>query len=1335
AKGRNMLRTVQTVIVDEIHALARDKRGSHLALSLERLEALCDSPPVRIGLSATQRPIDAIARFLVGNKRIDPSGIPNCSIIDTGHLRTLDLEIEVPVTELSAVCSHEMWDEIYHRLAELIKSHRSTLVFVNTRRMAERVCHHLTQLLGNDAVASHHGSLSRQIRLAAEERLKAGELKAIVATASLELGIDIGYIDLVCQLGSPRAIATFLQRAGRAGHSLGVIPKARLFVLTRDELLESMALIRAVRHGRLDQVEIPIAPLDILAQQIVAEVATQEWNEDALYELCRSAWPYRNLPHQDFDAVVTMLSEGIGRSNRRGAYLHRDMINRRLRPRRSARLAALTSGGAIPENADYRVVTESERAFVGTLNEDFAIESIAGDVFILGNTSWRIKHVRGGEVVVNDAQGAAATIPFWLGEAPGRTIELSAEVSNLREELVHRTNGLASPEKEFSGSIQKSPESDCNPHDSEAPLGGFNFEPAISIAGWLRQECGVNEWAARQALEYVAAQKAAIGLAPTQKQIVFERFFDEAGGMQLVIHSPYGARINRAWGLALRKRFCRQFDFELQASADDDGIVLSLGPQHSFPIEQLFKFLHRQNAEHILTQALLAVPMFQIRWRWNLTRALAVLRQNGGKKIPPPLQRMRADDLLTAVFPAQTACFENRPEDVEIPDHPLVNQTVYDCLHEAMDLERWLQLIGDIQDGKIELIARDTREPSPFSYERLNAMPYAFLDDAPLEERRARALATRRTLKVDDVRDLGRLDSAAIAQVRAEAWPLVRDTDELHDALLIMKALPEQEGEEWTTWFQELVHYGRATTVQCQNGPRLWIAAECWPLMQAAFPELIAIPPVTVPEALAKANSASEAWVELVRGRLSCIGPTTASQIAADLGMAHQHVQLALEALEGEGFALRGRFIGNASEIEMQKTPSQEWCERRLLARIHRLTLDNLRRQIQPVEPHDFIRFLIAHQHLSSETRLSGERGLAEIIAQLQGFEIPAAAWERDILGRRLENYDPAWLDHLSLSGEVAWGRLRHPIKSEDESSNGSTLTRVVPISLALRQDLSWLLSGTRKQYENHIRSNARVVLETLASYGALFFDDLLSITQLPSTELEEALSELAALGLVIADGFAALRSIVSHRRHRISRTERDWPRRNGKPIRPHSRGGRWTLFPGKDAQNDISRIVSPESDDRTERWAWQLLSRYGLMFRDLLARESVAPPWKVLLPVYRRLEARGEVRGGRFVNGVAGEQFATPDTVDQLRRVRDQKPNGEWLILSACDPVNLFGIVTSVPRIPAMRTNLLVVRDGRLVASKLAGELRLHEKIGQEVAEEMRRAMKHAALPKIHCL
>ncbi|HEV3003064.1 MAG TPA: DEAD/DEAH box helicase, partial [Pirellulales bacterium] len=698
-KGRDMLRSVRTVIVDEIHALARDKRGSHLALSLERLAALCHQPPTRIGLSATQRPIDEIARFLVGTRHVAADGRPDCQIVDAGHLRSLDLGIEVPPSDLSAVCSHETWDEIYQRMASLVLSHRSTLIFVNTRRMAERVSYRLRELLGDDAVASHHGSLSKEIRLDAERRLQTGQLKAIVATASLELGIDVGFIDLVCQIGSPRSIATFLQRVGRAGHSIGGTPRGRLFPLTRDELIECCALVRAVRERRLDRIEIPLAPLDILAQQIVATVAGEEYGEDGLFELCHGAWPYRDLTREQFDAVVQMLSEGIGRATRQGAYLHRDRIHGRLRARRSARLAAITSGGAIPETADYRVVTREDRTFVGTLNEDFAIESLKGDVFLLGNTSWRIMYVRSGEVVVEDAHAAPATVPFWLGEAPGRTLELSAEISSLREELA----ALASHPQ--AGTRREPPSGICDAKGEGGTTSAPVFEPTGTLTcaahpdavAWLEAHCGASRHAAEQAAAYIEAQLAATGLVPTQRQIIFERFFDESGGMQLVIHSPYGARINRAWGLALRKRFCRSFDFELQASADDNGIVLSLGPQHSFPIEQMFKMLNRQNAEQMLVQALLAVPMFRIRWRWNATRSLAVLRQRGGKKVPPPLQRFRADDLLTAVFPAQTACQENVTGDIEVPDHPLVNQTVYDCLHEAMDFDGWLKLLGEVE--------------------------------------------------------------------------------------------------------------------------------------------------------------------------------------------------------------------------------------------------------------------------------------------------------------------------------------------------------------------------------------------------------------------------------------------------------------------------------------------------------------------------------------------------------------------------------------------------------------------------------------------------------------
>jgi ATP-dependent Lhr-like helicase len=1295
-RGRTMLRSVRTVIVDEIHALARDKRGSHLALSLERLAALCDRPLTRIGLSATQRPIDEIARFLVGNtdqtasppQNGTPQTPPDCQIVDAGHLRSLDLGIEVPPSDLSAVCSHDTWDEIYQRLAALVLSHRSTLVFVNTRRMAERVSYRLRELVGDDAVASHHGSLSKEIRLAAEQRLQTGQLKAIVATASLELGIDVGHIDLVCQIGSPRSIATFLQRVGRAGHSIGGTPRGRLFPLTRDELIECCALVRAVRQRRLDQIEIPRAPLDILAQQIVAAVSSQEWGEDELFDLCRRAWPYRHLRRDQFDAVVEMLSEGIGRATRQGAYLHRDRIHGRLRPRRSARLAAITSGGAIPETADYRVVTREDRTFVGTLNEDFAIESLKGDVFLLGNTSWRIAYVRGGEVVVDDAHAAPATIPFWLGEAPGRTLELSAEISALREELAGR------------------------PRDEG--------EQAIA---WLEAECGASRHAAEQVASYIEAQLAAAGQVPTQKQILFERFFDESGGMQLVIHSPYGARINRAWGLALRKRFCRSFDFELQASADDNGIVLSLGPQHSFPIEQMFKMLNRQNAEQMLVQALLAVPMFKIRWRWNATRALAVLRQRGGKKVPPPLQRFRADDLLTAVFPAQTACQENVTGDIEVPDHPLVNQTVYDCLHEAMDFDGWLNLLGEVEGGRVQLVAKDTCEPSPFSHEILNANPYAFLDDAPLEERRARAVATRRSLDGDDRHDLGRLDPAAIERVKSEAWPLVRDADELHDCLLSHTAWPAADGEAWRGWFDELIAAGRATRVLrspvagAASAPELWVAAERWCLVRAALPEATPQPVLKLPETMQAEHESATATVELVRGQVACHGPVTAEAIAAVLGLPVERVAASLEALEGEGAVLRGRFTPG--------TAANEWCDRRLLARIHRLTLSSARERVQPVEPALFWGFLLGHQHVVAEKNLRSRFGLREAIGQLQGFQTPAGAWERDLLPARVADYDPAWLDELSLGGEVAWGRLQPPRVAEPRDGRPDApalkprprvLHRAVPTAVVSRTNLEWLLPPDRGRPVELASGDARLVLDTLSARGALFRADLTSLTGLLPTQLDEALGELAALGLVTADGIAALRSLVAREPRQSGRRARARRRAAG-----YSGGGRWSVFPGV-----IARV---EPAARAEQWARLLLWRYGVMFRDLLARELAAPAWGELAKVYRRWEAQGRVRGGRFVAGVAGEQFASPEAVEELRRLRDAGPTQNCVVISAADPLNLAGILAPGARVAAKTRNALALMDGRVIAVQQAGQVEFLASLSSDRIAEITRALRVSAI------
>ena len=1332
AKSREKLRTVNTVIVDEIHALARDKRGSHLSLSLERLAELCERSPVRIGLSATQKPIEEIGAFLVGvqgpKSNVQDQGMAadfgpgtldlGPSIVNIGHARDLDLGLELPNLELAAVCTHEHWGEVYQRLTELIQSHRSTLVFVNTRRLAERVAFRLTEQLGEDAVASPHGSLSREIRLDAEQRLKAGKLKAIVATASLEMGIDIGYIDLVCQIGSPRAIATFLQRVGRSGHAVGALPKGRLFPLTRDELLECLALIRSVRRGILDRIEIPQAPLDILAQQIVAAVAADEWDEEALFKLIRGAYPYRQLPRERFDAIVKMLSDGIRPGNKAGTYLHRDQINGRLRARRGARLAAITSGGAIPEAAVYRVITEPDGTFVGTVDEDFAVESLAGDVFLLGNTSWQIRAVRGAEVIVTDAHGAPPTIPFWLGEAPGRTVELSHELSELRRELAERVqtsefgersqeSGVRSQEDEFQRVYERSTgngnrrQASVVPHSPEPRTlkPEPSREPSSDPLAWLQAETGCGPYAAQQAALYVAAQKAAIGCVPTNEEVVFERFFDESGGMQLVVHAPLGSRINKAWGLALRKRFCRSFDFELQAAADDNGVLLSIGPQHSFPIDSLFGMISPENGRDLLEQAVIVVPMFQVRWRWNITRALAVLRQQGGKRVPPFLQKFRSEDLLAAAFPETVGCLENHHGPVVIPDQPLVQQTMHDCLTEAMDIERWLGFLGEVKAGRVRFIPVETREPSPFSHQLLNANPYAFLDGAPLEERRTRAVTTRRSLAIEDVRDLAKLDPAAIEQVAAEAWPLVRDADELHDALQNFVALPEAEGREWTEYFTQLVRAGRAATVALASGERFWIAAERWPLVQAVYKNATVQPPLELPAALNNKDwSAADGRVEILRGQIQCRGPHTAEELAEILSLEASQTFAALEALEGSGIAMRGRF--RSQEPGARSQESAEWCERRLLSRIHRLTLDGLRRRIEPVAPEVYWQYLVEHQHLTENRQLRGELGLREAVAQLEGLELPAGVWESKVLAPRLADYDPRWLDHLFLSGELVWGRLRPPKRDEEDGPGMAALTRSMPITLALREDLPWLLPDERPDVSPFAGGASQEVLNALRQRGALFFQDLKSLTGLLPSQLEEALRELAALGLVSSDTFAAVRAIDGGGAAKAKTAAK--LRRFAKNLvhRPASPIGRWSRFPGTMDPTDRQLQL--------ENWCRLLLSRYGVVFRDLLTRESSAPPWWELVRVLRRMELRGEVRGGRFIARVGGEQFAIESAVARLRDLRDGGPSHDWALISAADPLNLAGILTDGPRIAAQHKSALVVQNGRCVATKIAGRIEM---------------------------
>ena len=1250
-RGREMLKKARSVIVDEIHALARDKRGSHLSLSLERLDALSGRRLVRIGLSATQKPIEEVARFLVGSGRIAADGTPDCAIINQGHIRKMDLALELPQTPLEAVASLEQWEEIYDRLTELIKGRRTTLIFVNTRRLAERVAFNLGKRLGEGHITSHHGSLSKEQRLQAETRLKAGELKALVATASLELGIDIGTVDLVCQLGSTRSIASFLQRAGRSGHTVGAVPQGRLFPVTRDDLVECAALLAAVRAGELDRLSVPEKPLDILAQQIVAAVASEEWEEDALFALAKGAYPFRDLERAEFDQVVLMLAEGFATSRgRSGAYLHADGINQRLRGRRGARLAAVTSGGAIPETADYQVILEPQGTLVGTLNEDFAIESMAGDIFQLGISSWKILRVEAGRVRVEDAHGQPPTIPFWVGEAPARTAELSAKVSWLREAVAER---LDEPEKAL---------------------------------GWLANDLALGRPAAEQIVEYLGASLSALGVMPSQTTIVLERFFDESGGMQLVLHAPFGGRINRAWGLSLRKRFCRAFNFELQAAASDDAVVLSLGPQHSFPLEDVFSYLHSASVEDILVQALLAAPMFQTRWRWNATRSLAVLRQQKGKKVPAPLQRMRSDDLLAAAFPQQAACAENVVGDIEIPDHPLVRQTVTDCLTEAMDLKGLLEILNSLEQGRLKLVAKDTTEPSPLAHEILSAKPYTFLDDAPLEERRTQAVMTRRSMDARSAGDIGALDPEAIALALEQAWPDVDNRDELHDSLVLLGYLTEMEGVPWTSYLEELMAERRATRLTLPGTAQaLWIAAERLPLFEAIF-GILSISPVIDTPARERARQWTEdtALVELIRGRLEGLGPVTESALGAPLGLPQTRTQTALAALESEGFAMRGHFSPGIEALE--------WCDRRLLARIHRYTLDRLRKQIEPASAAEFIRFLFVWQRAHPEHRMQGAAGLAEVLGILQGFEGPAGAWEEHLLTVRTERYSPALLDHLSLSGQVMWGRL-----SRGEHTRRSGPTRASPITFLLREQAHLWLSAAGEEPAaagHRLSPLARTLGEHLERHGASFFVELLQATRRLPTEVRGALGELVSDGRITGDGFGNLRGLI---KGNGSKTHARRGSLHGAPSGAPETGGRWSLL-----RKNGAEVIT--EDATAELVARQLLRRYGVMFHRLSLRESGLPPWRDLLRVYRRLEARGEIRGGRFVSGFSGEQYALPEAVEGLRGVRRKGPDGVLVSVSGVDPLNLVGIITPGERVPAIATNRIAYRDGVPVAARVAG-------------------------------
>jgi len=1262
-KSRAILENVATIIVDEIHALANNKRGSHLSLSLERLQALTQKPPVRVGLSATQKPITTVADFLSGKSRAKPK------VINIGHIRPLDLAIEIPASELGPIASNEMWDEIYNRLAELANQNRSTLIFVNTRKLAEKVAHHLSARLGEDTVSAHHGSLSRKIRLSVESKLKQGELKALVATASLELGIDIGGIDLVCKIGSPRAISVALQRVGRAGHWQGAISKGRFFATTRDELVECAALIYAIHEGDLDKLIIPHEPLDILAQQIVATCATGDWKENDLFTLVKRAYPYKNLSRKTFTEILEMLSDGIASSRGRyGAYLFRDRINGIVKARRGSRLTAITSGGAIPDNGLFTVIAEPHGITVGTLDEDFAVESNRGDIILLGTTSWQIKRIESaaGRILVEDAYGSPPSVPFWRGEAPARTQELSLRVSDLRKKV-----------------------NDMLP-SSNSPITERLEEPkVINTITWLKNICGLDNSAAEQLINYIQQGRAILGDVPTQTTVIAERFFDEAGGMQLVIHAPFGARINKAWGLALRKRFCRSFNFELQAAATDDGLNISLAEQHSFPLSDVFHFLHPNTLKEVVVQAVLQSPLFATRWRWDATRSLALVRFRNGKKVPPPILRILSDDLLAAVFPDAAACQDNLGgKKIELPEHPLIDETMKDILTEALDVEGLTSVITRIINNDIKCVAVDTPVPSPFSHEILNANPYAFLDDAPLEERRARAIEMRRILPESVLQEVGKLDPAAIQEVQQQAWPDIRNADELHDVLQTFIAYPydtylsEQQKSLpiWQDFFTQLIAGGRAGTATYAN-KKFWFAIEKKKAFLAVYQE--AILETDLKHIETKEIVRDDAIIELIKGWVLHLGPTTSEQLSEILALPISVVDQVLLKLEATGLILRGHFT---------TTNETEWCERRLLARIHRLTLGRLRKEIEPITAAQFVAWLLKWQHLAEGTQLRGEQGLLEIIRQLQGFEIPANAWEDRILIKRLVDYSPDMLDHLCLHGAIGWGRLSpHPatltaptVSSKELSEKPILKKQIIPTSIApitffVREESDWMPTHHHLLNEEELTAlshTAKSIYCYLKQRGASFFADIVRGAKKLNAEVELGLWELVAAGLITADGFDNLRALINPHRRRDKRR---------RLFQARYSTGRWSLLYTEETENHAKQM---------EALCWMLLKRYGVVFRDLIIKEKLIPRWRELLIAFRRLEDRGDIRGGRFVSGFLGEQFALPYAVDSLRAMEKENAHTEPVTISAVDPLNLIGIILPGDKVTSLSGNSVVLGE-----------------------------------------
>ena len=1278
---REKLRAVRYVIVDELHALAGNKRGAHLAITLERLERMVRNfgapRPTRIGLSATLNPIENLASFLAGAEIVGHERRPRPFRIIRAddRPRAIDLKVLAPGPELGPLATHRHWEAAYDRIAELVREHRTTLVFTLSRRLAERVALNLQKRLGADAVMAHHGSLGRAERFDAEQRLKRGELKALVATSSLELGIDVGAVDLVCQIDSPKSISAAIQRIGRSGHALGATPKGRLFALTIDDLIECAAAVHAIRSGLLDAVEIPSECMDVAAQQIVAIAAEDnEIRESDLLNLLRGAHSFAKLDASELRRLLEELAAEIGGGSVRAhPKIFYDRTGRRVRARRGARLAAITSGGTIPESGNYDVVIESQNRKIGDIEEDFAQESSRGDVFALGSMPWQIQRISRGRLMVEPAPGMAPTLPFWLNEGAGRTAALSSEVCKLRREIAAR-------------------------FDESAP-------DAQSAARWLEEECALDESGAVQAVAYVRRGLAALGAIPDEHTIVAERFFDGLGGTQIVIHAPLGMRVNRAFGLALRKRLCQSFDFEIQASAIDDGVLLALNARHSFALESIFTMINSRTVRDVLTQALLDAPMFETRFRHVATRALSVLRNLRGRKVPAWIQRLRAQDLMIALFPGQQACFENRPARVAIPDHFIVRETLRECLEESTDLKSLMRLMEGIENGTVRTLAVDSIAPSVFAHRLLLAWDYAFLDDGERANRRSRAVTMNRGMAEDVFRseDLSQMLAAeAVALTTAEATRTApsrraRDRDELYEVIRAHGALAPYQIDERVTgdaiaMLAELELEGRLVRANYgANASQKLIAAEDAALFAAAYPNLVFAR--TVADS-GQEFSREAAHEELVRRALKTSGPITTSELAERLELPPADIERSLAALEASGEVFRGRFTSARDE---------QWCERGNLEKIHRLTLARLRAEIEPCEDHEFAAFRLRWFHIGGTDLAPGTEGVAAVLDQFEGSAFSPDLWENAILPARITGYRGDLLDQLCVGGQFVWAAL------PDEQGEDAIPARVAFFDR--RHRVPWSVPDERTALD----SKEERVWQALVEGGAQYLDQLADRAAMSERDALKALWRLAALGRATNDSFTPLRllSESAEARRAVGAPEAQSLTKRDANLRARlksSLAGRWSKISAPRGSSQA------QAEDTPREHAMKLLQRNGILTREMLALESIPVLWSDLLFTLRRLEYGGTIRRGYFVRALSGEQYALPEALEMLRTSRAANVAREAPIaLSAADPANPYGAILPAVGISRDAENVIVLRGGRMLLGLNGRELLTAENLDDE--------------------